>query len=141
MPGGEIGRAIGIGLLDRPYLTPGVHPPSCVQGLEQRWQELYAGRFGCSRLSREAEKLAGTWQRLYKLKHQSDQAANGWDRLSQVEMRAAAARFAQRTVEGRLHVVFLLDGSGSVTEGAPGWAQLGCLHCSKSRYLVPFALL
>ena len=107
--------------------TPGAHPPGRVQGLEQRWQELYAGRFGCSSLSREAAKLAGTWQRLYKLKHQSDQAANGWDRLSHVEMRAAAARFAQRTVEGRLHVVFLLDGSGSVTEGAPGWARLGCL--------------
>jgi len=45
--------------------------------------------------------------------------AGGWERLSGVEMRAAAARFAKHTVAGRLHVVFLLDGSGSVTEGAP----------------------
>ncbi|KAK9844198.1 hypothetical protein WJX81_007814 [Elliptochloris bilobata] len=85
-------------------------------GLEQRWQALYSSRFGCSTLSEEAAKLAGAWHCLYKLKHLSDQTANGWERLSHVEMRAAAARFAKRTVTGRLQVVFLLDGSGSVTE-------------------------
>ena len=61
--------------------------------------------------------------------------AGGWERLSGVEMRAAAARFAKHTVAGRLHVVFLLDGSGSVTEGAPCASRKPGL-CSTRRWQV-----
>lgn len=39
------------------------HVPLLAQGLDQRWQALYDSRFGCSTLSNEASKLAGSWQR------------------------------------------------------------------------------
>jgi hypothetical protein len=96
-----------------------------MQGTEKRWRSCYKSRFSGedTRLVREALKLAqGSWKSLYAAKAVTERQAAPWRKPSSFELSAAINFMTlgkQQHSSLELAVVFLVDGSGSVGEGAP----------------------
>lgn len=81
-----------------------------------QWPESQPG------LAELAAKLAGGWKQLYRDKQSIENSAQPWQRPSTFEVEAGIRQIAANAVpsvtsSGRLAIVFLLDGSGSVTAG------------------------
>jgi hypothetical protein len=101
-----------------------------MQGTEERWRSCYKSRFGDStRLVLEALKLAsGSWKALYAAKTVTERQAAPWRKPSSFELSAAINFMTlgkQQHSSLELAVVFLVDGSGSVGEGATPPAAVG----------------
>lgn len=84
------------------------------------WQRLVEQRWGPStELLTSSAKIAGSWRALYREKHECERANAPWQKLSASELQAAVGRMHgdQRAHSASSSVVmFLVDGSGSVTE-------------------------
>mmetsp|Transcript_10140 Transcript_10140/g.37118 ORF Transcript_10140/g.37118 Transcript_10140/m.37118 type:complete len:456 (-) Transcript_10140:303-1670(-) len=87
-----------------------------VTSYEPRWRQLFASRFGATAgLAARAAQLAGGWKRLYLNKCEALRRTQPWVTPGSYEV--AALLDVMRNPTGRsLGLVFLVDGSGSVSE-------------------------
>lgn len=102
--------------------------PAQQQMLEKKWHELYIDEHGLAPLTVAAAEAAGSWRKLFKsktLKLREARAAAPpgelpWDEPCQYELQVALANLVACAPAGGygpgMCVMFLLDGSGSVTE-------------------------
>ncbi|KAL6781397.1 hypothetical protein ACKKBG_A10990 [Auxenochlorella protothecoides x Auxenochlorella symbiontica] len=80
------------------------------------WRGEFAERWGgLTELQGEAAKLAGSWKNLYASRAATDRTHAPWQKPSPFEVQVAVRRLVPKT-EPEACVVFLIDGSGSVTE-------------------------
>jgi hypothetical protein len=87
-----------------------------------RWLQLYEEQWGpLTVLNKRASKIAGGWECLYKSKREMEMKSAPWKQPSPHEVTAAmeALTDGKRTTPRKeMAVVFLVDGSGSMHEGA-----------------------
>jgi hypothetical protein len=94
-------------------------PPPVPQCGESHWQALWAKSWGAPMaLHLEACKLAGSWRQLFQSKLLSDRSGDGWRGPCSYEKTAIVNRIAAPAV------LYLVDGSGSVSEGERPSAQI-----------------
>ena len=101
--------------------------PTELQGLDTTWQRLYEQKFGeMTCVVREAAVLAKSFKELYKCKLANDKQAEPWLTPCVHELAAVHQRIVKEQVaEEPGGVLFLLDGSGSVFQGAAFLASPG----------------
>jgi len=125
------------------------------QEQEPRWRRHFEERWGePSLVVRRAAELAGGWRRLYAAKHEVEREAIPWMRPTLHELNAAVENIAIRgwsqlcgskADRGPCHapcsLLFLVDGSGSVTEGAPQIAPMAraLRRCPRGQLRPPWA--
>lgn len=108
------------------------HNPSwCqLQRAQRIWLSLFIARWGVpSGLTRRAAELAKGWTVLYKDKAANEKQLqpNGWQQPCKWELDAALEKLTKQPyvhMQLPVAVVFLLDGSGSVNQGAQRTSQL-----------------
>lgn len=92
-------------------------PNNKIQGAEDFWQATFATRWGSpTAIQRRASVLAGGWKQLYAARAVAERQNAPWQRPSEHEVRAAIESLAQPSKPRDTCIVFLIDGSGSVTE-------------------------
>ena len=101
---------------------------SLLQNANQRWCDLYTALYGdITFITRKAANLAGGWKRLYKAKQIQNRESLPWEGATEFEIEASvdfmmapdgekSISSAHRTPSTTSTIVFLIDGSGSVTE-------------------------
>ena len=113
-------------------------PTTSLQVQDQRWRAFFEERWGPpSDLMIHAAELAGSWRSLYAAKHVMDAEAQPWTKPTSFELAAAVQNIAKGGLgitpddkasinsgaspemieEPPRSILFLIDGSGSVTEG------------------------
>eukprot|EP00891_Asterochloris_glomerata_P003037 jgi/Astpho2/3037/Aster-03345 len=91
---------------------------------DEHWEKLWVGRWGSlaasNCITQRAVKVAGGWKKLFRSKALQDQASTPWVKACPHEVQAMVGEIVQHAGSGSEGtpggVVFLLDGSGSVTE-------------------------
>eukprot|EP00898_Chlorokybus_atmophyticus_P005802 jgi/Chlat1/6222/Chrsp44S05811 len=88
---------------------------------DRHWQALFIKRWGSITPTLEvAATLAGSWQQLYAAKHIAERDSAPWITPSRHEVDAVVERMkgpkCETGSQAELVVIFLVDGSGSVTE-------------------------
>lgn len=85
---------------------------------ESRWKEFFADRWELTSIQFNAMKLAGSWMKLFSARYMAELCAQPWSRPSRYEVDACIQAFIHPTKETteQICVVFLVDGSGSVTD-------------------------
>ncbi len=85
--------------------------------------QLFVERWGpVSPLQESARKLAGSWKNNFAAKYTAEMSALPWQKPSRFEVEASVLSFVAplpSAAPTSTTVLFLVDGSGSVTEGAP----------------------
>jgi hypothetical protein len=91
---------------------------------------IFASAYGeINAVTSEAAALAGSWKSLYAARHLAEKEEQPWQKPSCFEIEAAVRRMVAPASAGqasdaeKLAVVFLVDGSGSVTE-----ADFACMQ-------------
>ena len=108
---------------DASALTSGCRARFCQPSCDWRWRELYVRQWGQPGAQAvRAAQLAGSWHALSAAKRRTHASSAPWavpcehELGAAVEAVAGAAGAAAEGEDRRQSVVFLLDGSGSVTE-------------------------
>lgn len=130
----------------------------CPQAQDKRWREFFENRWGQpNALMERAAELAGSYRSLYAAKHVMDRDAMPWIKPTGFELGAAVENIAvtgmglapppkgsdpcldwsppvAAEMDGEERsLLFLVDGSGSVTEGERALALPSLLHAPRSR--------
>ncbi len=84
------------------------------------WQKLYLNDWGegsSPNLTKRAVAQVGSYKKLYADKVVSERAKAPWEGLSSAERNAAVAQMMDEAGDNDMAMMFLVDGSGSVSQG------------------------
>lgn len=103
----------------------GYNGVNSVQETDSRWKSLFEEKWGAgsvTRVTEDAVKELATWKKLYEEKSVTDREAAPWSKSAPSEVNAFTKQFSalpdQKTAAlSELALVFLVDGSGSVSAG------------------------